>query len=98
LFDFGDGRVRHNEKIATTLSSVLFALLGQPQGEPVSLATRNLLRNLAMQVPSGQRVAKAMQLPQLAPERPRRPRTVPPAHANAALVLRAARGAGSGGR
>jgi hypothetical protein len=66
FFDFGDGRVRPNKKIDTTLSTVLFHLLGQPQGEPVSLATRNLLRNLTMKVPSGQRVAQAMQLPQLA--------------------------------
>ena len=41
--------------------------MGQPQGEPVSLATRNLLRGLTMKVPSGQRVAKAMRLPVLAP-------------------------------
>jgi hypothetical protein len=31
------------------------------------LATRNLLRNLTMKVPSGQRVAQAMRLPELAP-------------------------------
>jgi hypothetical protein len=67
FFDFGDGRVRPNKKIDTTLSTVLFRLLGQPAGEPVSLATRNLLRNLTMKVPSGQRVAQAMQLPVLAP-------------------------------
>jgi hypothetical protein len=65
FFDFGDARVRPNKKIDTTLSSILFSLLGQPQGEPVSLATRNLLRNLTMQVPSGQRVAAAMRLPVL---------------------------------
>jgi hypothetical protein len=41
--------------------------MGQPQGEPISLATRNLLRNLTMKVPSGQNVAKAMSLPVLAP-------------------------------
>ena len=41
--------------------------MGQPPGEPTSLATRNLLRSLTMKVPSGQRVAKAMQLPVLAP-------------------------------
>ena len=35
-----------------------FHLLGQPAGEPDSLATRNLLRNLTMQVPSGQRIAR----------------------------------------
>jgi hypothetical protein len=67
FFDFGDGRVRPNKKIDTKLSSVLFRLLGQPEGEPSSLATRNLLRNLTMEVPSGQRVARAMQLPELAP-------------------------------
>jgi hypothetical protein len=65
-FDFGDGRARPNKRIDTKLSSVLFQLLGQPEGEPVSLATRNLLRNLTMAVPSGQRVARAMQLPELA--------------------------------
>ena len=67
FFDFGDGRVRPNKLIDTTLSSVLFSLLGQPEGEPTSLATRNLLRNLTMEVPSGQRVARAMQLPELDP-------------------------------
>ena len=67
FFDFGDGRVRPNKRIDTTLSTVLFHLLGQPQGEPTSLATRNLLRNLTMKVPSGQRVARAMQQPELAP-------------------------------
>jgi hypothetical protein len=49
------------------LSTVLFNLMGQPPATPTSLATRNLLRALAMQVPSGQRVARAMNLPVLAP-------------------------------
>ncbi len=66
FFDFGDGRKRQNKRIDTKLSTVLFALMGQPQGEPTSLATRNLLRSLTMKVPSGQRVAKAMKLPPLA--------------------------------
>jgi len=66
FFDFGDGRKRQNKKIDTKLSSVLFSLMGQPEGEPTSLATRNLLRSLTMKVPSGQRVAKAMQLAPLA--------------------------------
>ena len=66
FFDFGDGKVRRNKKIDTTLSSVLFQLLGQPTSEPDSLAIRNLLRNLTMKVPSGQRVAKAMNEPPLA--------------------------------
>jgi hypothetical protein len=60
FFDFGDGRVRRNKKIDTKLSSVLFRLLGQPATQPDSLATRNLIRNLTMEVPSGQRVAAAM--------------------------------------
>jgi|SRR5215211_3604953 len=67
FFDFGDGRARRNKKIDTKLSTVLFELMGQPQDEPISLATRNLLRSLTMKVPSGQRVAKAMNLPALAP-------------------------------
>jgi hypothetical protein len=66
-YRFGHSQVRPNKKIDTTLSTVLFHLLGQPRGEPTSLATRNLLRNLTMKVPSGQRVAQAMQLPELAP-------------------------------
>jgi hypothetical protein len=65
FFDFGDTRVRPNKKIDTKLSSVLFTLLGQAPGSPTSLATRNLLRNLTMGVPSGQRVARAMSLPEL---------------------------------
>jgi Animal haem peroxidase len=67
FFDFGDTRVRPNKKIDTKLSSVLFNLMGQATGSPTSLATRNLLRNLTMGVPSGQRVARAMSLPQLDP-------------------------------
>jgi hypothetical protein len=66
FFDFGDGRVKNNKLIDTTLSSPLFALLGQAAATPVSLATRNLLRNLTMEVPSGQRVARVMSLPALA--------------------------------
>jgi hypothetical protein len=67
FFDFGDGRSRPNKKIDTTLSTVLFNLMGQPPATPTSLATRNLLRALTMQVPSGQRVARAMNLPLLGP-------------------------------
>ncbi|MGI8564669.1 MAG: peroxidase family protein [Candidatus Dormibacter sp.] len=67
FFDFGDSRARPNKKIDTILSTVLFHLLGQPPDSPTSLPTRNLLRGLTMGVPSGQRVAQAMQLPQLAP-------------------------------
>lgn len=67
FFDVGDGRARQNKKIDTTLSSALFDLMGQPAGQATSLATRNLLRALTMRVPSGQRVARTMQLPVLAP-------------------------------
>ena len=66
FFEFGDGKARRNKKIDTTLSTVLFELMGQSQDEPISLASRNLLRSLTMKVPSGQRVAKAMKLPVLA--------------------------------
>jgi hypothetical protein len=67
FFDFSDGRVRPNKLIDTTLSSALFHLLGQSTGSPDSLAIRNLQRSLTMKVPSGQAVAKAMQLPVLKP-------------------------------
>ena len=66
FFDFGDGRARPNKKIDTILSTALFDLMGQSPGSATSLATRNLLRGLTMNVPSGQRVARAMKLPQLA--------------------------------
>jgi hypothetical protein len=67
FFDFGDGRARPNKLIDVTLSSPLFALMGQSTGSPVSLAQRNLLRSLTMKLPSGQAVARAMSLPVLAP-------------------------------
>ena len=72
FFDFGDGNVRPNKKIDTTLSSALFALPGsvvaRPNAatNPASLASRNLLRHLTFSLPSGQRVARAMNLPELA--------------------------------
>ncbi|WP_434811932.1 peroxidase family protein [Microbacterium sp. bgisy189] len=66
FFDFGDGRMRHNKRIDATLSTSLFRLPGFGDGAGASLATRNLLRNLTLKVPSGQRVARAMQLPELA--------------------------------
>jgi hypothetical protein len=73
FFDFGDGNVRPNKKIDTTLSTALFRLPGSvvpnpdPKTNPASLAQRNLLRHLTFSLPSGQRVAKAMSLPVLAP-------------------------------
>lgn len=65
FFDFGDGRVRPNKLIDTTLSTVLFDLPGRPSSEPQSLAQSNLLRNLTFSIPSGQAVAKAMGIPLL---------------------------------
>ena len=67
FFDFGDGRVRPNKTIDTTLSTALFHLLGPSAGSPDSLAVRNLQRSLTMKVPSGQAVARAMKLPVLKP-------------------------------
>ena len=68
FFDFGDGAVRPNKKIDTTLSTALFKLPGSvvpnpdPKANPSSLAQRNLLRHLTFSLPSGQKVAKAMGL------------------------------------
>ena len=67
FFDFGDGRARHNKLIDTTLSTILFQLMGVDSGTPDSLAVRNLLRNLTMKLPSGQSVARAMNVPVLSP-------------------------------
>jgi hypothetical protein len=62
FFDFGDKNVRPNKKIDTTLSTVLFDLLGFAPGDVQSLAQRNLLRHLTFGLPAGQSVAKAMKL------------------------------------
>lgn len=74
FFDFGDGSVQHHKRLDTTLSSVLFRLplaaIDSVRGEPVgptSLASRNLLRHLTWQIPSGQRVAAAMGVDPLSP-------------------------------
>ena len=67
FFDFGDARSRSTKRIDTKLSSILFEVLGQAEGEPTSLATLDLLRGLTMELPSGQRVANAMALPVLEP-------------------------------
>ncbi|MGZ8485756.1 MAG: peroxidase family protein [Candidatus Binatia bacterium] len=60
--------VRPNKRIDTKISTPLFNLplqtifSGTP---PTSLMTRNLLRTLTWEVPSGQAIAKAMGVPQL---------------------------------
>lgn len=66
FFDFGDGLAFQGKRIDTVLSSPLFNLMGKPEAESTSLAARNLLRGLMLKLPSGQRVARAMQLPVLA--------------------------------
>ena len=71
LFDFNDDNVKHNEKIDIPLSTPLFTLPPtvvahpNPSDNHQSLAQRNLLRALTFSLPSGQRVAKAMQIPPL---------------------------------
>ena len=63
FFDMGDGRVKPNKRIDTTLSTTLFQLpFTGPNlpGNPSSLAQRNLLRHLTFGLPSGQAIAKAM--------------------------------------
>lgn len=67
FFDFGDGEVKPNKVIDTTMSTPLFQLpmfaIPTARGEdvgPTSLATRNLLRHITWGIPSGQRVADEM--------------------------------------
>ncbi len=72
FFDLGDGQVKNNKKIDTTISSVLFtlplpAIAPHTQTAPVVLPQRNLLRQLTWGLPSGQRVAAAMGVPALGP-------------------------------
>jgi hypothetical protein len=51
-----------NKRIDTKLSSPLFELPFGPPNDPQTLAQRNLLRHLTFSLPSGQRVAKAMNI------------------------------------
>ena len=67
FFDFGDGEVKPNKRIDTVMSTPLFQLpmfsIPTARGEdvgPTSLATRNLLRHITWEIPSGQRVATEM--------------------------------------
>jgi hypothetical protein len=68
FFNFGDGQARPNKRIDTVLSTALFTLPStvvghpDPKTNPFSLAQRNLLRHLTFSLPSGQRVARAMEL------------------------------------
>jgi hypothetical protein len=70
FFDFGDGEVRPNKRIDTTLSTPLFDLpvptiSGFTLGSTTSLPQRNLLRHLTWNLPSGQSIARAMGVPAL---------------------------------
>ena len=70
FFDFGDGQVKNNKKIDTTISSVLFtlpvpAIAPHTQASPTVLPQRNLLRQLTWGLPSGQAIAAAMKVPPL---------------------------------
>jgi TAT (twin-arginine translocation) pathway signal sequence len=70
FFDLGDGQVKNNKKIDTTISSVLFtlplpAIAPHTQTSPTVLPQRNLLRQLTWGLPSGQAVARALRVPAL---------------------------------
>jgi hypothetical protein len=65
FFDLGDGQVKNNKKIDTTISSVMFtlpvpAIAPHTQAAPTVLPQRNLLRQLTWGLPSGQAIARAM--------------------------------------
>jgi hypothetical protein len=72
FFDFGDGQVKNNKKIDTTISSPMFtlplpAIAPHTQTSPTVLPQRNLLRQLTWSLPSGQAIAAAMGVPSLGP-------------------------------
>jgi hypothetical protein len=61
FFDLGDGQVKNNKKIDTTISSVLFtlpvpAIAPHTQTAPTVTPQRNLLRQLTWGLPSGQAI------------------------------------------
>src|ERR1700734_98295 len=70
FFDLGDGQVKNNKNVDTTISSVLFtlpapAIAPHTQTLPTVLPQRNLLRQLTWGLPSGQAIARAMRAPAL---------------------------------
>ena len=72
FFDLGDGNVKNNKKIDTTISTVLFtlpvpAIAPHTQTSPTVLPQRNLLRQLTWGLPSGQAIANTIRAPALAP-------------------------------
>jgi hypothetical protein len=72
FFDLGDGQVKNNKKIDTTISSILFtlplpAIAPHTQTSPTVLPQRNLLRQLTWDLPSGQAIAHAIRAARLGP-------------------------------
>jgi hypothetical protein len=72
FFDLGDGQVKNNKKIDTTISSVMFtlpvpAIAPHTQTAPTVLPQRNLLRQLTWSLPAGQAIAAAMRQDPLTP-------------------------------
>lgn len=74
FFNFGDGNVRPNKQIDGKLSSVVMLLPGMrgpapglPADGVQSLASRNLMRHVNFEIPSGQAIARRMGVPALTP-------------------------------
>jgi hypothetical protein len=74
FFDFGDGLVRPNKRIDSKLSSPLMNLPGArgpvpglPNDGLQALPARTLTRHVNFGIPSGQAIARKMQLPVLSP-------------------------------
>jgi hypothetical protein len=74
FFNFGDSNVRPNKRIDTKLSSVLMTLPGAKAPSPglpsdglQSLPARTLTRHVNFGLPSGQAIARKMNLPVLTP-------------------------------
>ncbi len=75
FFDFGDGNFRPNKRIDTRMSSVLMEmpgsrapLSGLPADGVQSLPSRNLMRHVNFGLPSGQAIARRMNVPPLSVE------------------------------
>jgi hypothetical protein len=70
FFDFGDGEIKSNKRIDTTVSTPLFDLpLGAiaDHAPPTVLAVRTLLRHITWELPSGQAIARRLGVSALAP-------------------------------
>ncbi len=74
FFDFGDGNVRPNKKIDGKLSTILLSLPGSrgpapglPADGVQSLPSRNLMRHVNFGLPSGQSIARILNVPVLTP-------------------------------